>query len=76
MGQPDATERMLQKPILPFEPFMKWGLAFMGPIIKLVAAIATTAKESKNRYILVATMDYYTKWTTTQNGKKQCGSKT
>jgi hypothetical protein len=45
---------MPHQPILPLEPFQKWGLDFVGPF-NLAAA------QTGNRYILVAT-DYCTKW--------------
>jgi hypothetical protein len=45
---------MPHQPVLPLEPFQKWGLNFVGPFNPAVA-------QTGNRYILVAT-DYYTKW--------------
>jgi hypothetical protein len=44
---------MPHQPVLPLEPFQKWGLDFIGPF-KLTAA------QTGNKYILVA-IDYYTK---------------
>ena len=46
--------RMPHQPVLPLEPFQKWGLDFVG---LLTTAVARTS----NPYILVAT-DYCTKW--------------
>lgn len=55
MGQPSASSRLPLHPVLPLEPFQKWGSDFIGPIKPVVAV------QSGNRYILTAT-DYCTKW--------------
>ena len=45
---------MRHQPVLPLDPFEKWGMDFMGPF-------KPVARLSGNRYILVA-IDYCTKW--------------
>jgi hypothetical protein len=42
------------KPIMAFEPFMKWGLDFMG-------LVKSTTRNIGNQYVIVVT-NYATKW--------------
>jgi hypothetical protein len=42
------------KPVTAFEPFIKWGLDFMG-------LVKPTTRYTKNQYIIIAN-DYTTKW--------------
>jgi hypothetical protein len=53
-GEPQESALMPHQPVLPLEPFQKWGLDFVGPFKPAEA-------QTGNRYILV-TMDYCTKW--------------
>ena len=53
MGQPNEKDRMPHQPVLPLQPFQKWGLDFVGPF-------KPTAARTDNQYVIVVT-DYYRK---------------
>ena len=55
LGQPTDRERMPIYPVIPLQPFAKWGLDFIGPI-------KPKAQPTGCEYIQVET-DYFTKWT-------------
>lgn len=52
MGKPIKQDEMPLQPQIPIEPFKKWALDFVGPII---------LASKKKKYILVC-IDYVTKW--------------
>ena len=53
MGQPTEQAQMPHQPVLPLEPFQKWGLDFVGPF-------KPPTMRTGNRYVIVA-RDYYTR---------------
>ena len=54
IGQPTELARMPHQPVLPLDPFQKWGLDFVGPF-------TWAAARTGNKYIVIAT-DYCKKW--------------
>ena len=54
MGQPTDMDRMPIFPIMPMQPFTKWGLDFIGPI-------KPKAMQTGCKYIMVA-MGHFAKW--------------
>ena len=54
LGQPTENVWMPHQPVLPLEPFQKWGLDFVGPF-------KPPTMRTGNQYIIVAT-DYCARW--------------
>ena len=54
MGKLNEKDHTPHQPVLPLEPFQKWGLDFVGPF-------KPPATRTGNHYIIVGT-DYCTKW--------------
>lgn len=53
MGKPTKRDEFSLQSIVSYDPFVKWGLDFVGP---------TNPPSNQKSYILVC-IDYLTKWT-------------